>query len=147
MIALRHFTPEDAESIHSFLYPDLSMSEIADMIQAWNACVYQGKYFEMFAVVKDGGIVGSASLREQSEGVVSAGIRIFQAERKKGFASQAMAILIAFAAQKGFRIMMDQVGTDNQASILLHEKLGFFSDRYAYQNQRNHAVFLFIKPL
>ena len=147
MITLRHFCLEDAEALHSLFYPELSMAGIADMIRAWDSRVYQGKYFEMFAVAHDGAIVGCASLCERSSSVASAGIEIAPAERKKGFATEAMAALLDFAAKKGCRIILDQVRTDNPASIRLHEKLGFASDGYVYRNQREHAVFVFVKPL
>ena len=58
-----------------------------------------------------------------------------------------MAVLIDSAASKGYRIMLDQVRKDNQASIKLHEKLGFESDGYTYRNQKNNEIILYIKPL
>ena len=42
-----------------------------------------------------------------------------------------------YAAEKGYRIILDQVRKDNPASIRVHEKLGFESDGYIYQNQKN----------
>ena len=37
---------------------DASEDEIRDMFRKWNVKEYEGKYFEMFAIVKDEEIVG-----------------------------------------------------------------------------------------
>ena len=147
MVTLRRFTPEDAPSIHQLIYPDMTKEQIVDMIGEWESGVCQGRYFGMFAVECDGRIVGSVSLYEHSPSVASAGIEIVRHERGKGIATKAMETLLAAAIEKGYRIIMDQVSTDNHASIRLHEKLGFESDRYVYRNHRNHDIYLFLKPL
>ena len=105
MVTLRSFVPEDAESVRRNLYPDLSLPDIAQMIDEWNTRRYRGKYFEMFA------------------------------------------LLMQYAAEKGYRIVQDQVRRDNAASIRLHEKLGFESDGYVYRNQRNQEVVLYLKQI
>lgn len=145
MIVLRHFEQKDVGSIRNSLYPDLSETEITDLITEWNSCVYQGRYFEMFAVIAGSRIVGYVSIYEKSRNIASAGIEIYSAEREKGFGSDAMAALLEYAAEKGYRVILDQVSEDNQASIRLHEKLGFESDGCVYRNRKNHEVFLYLK--
>ena len=147
MITLRHFTQDDVESIRNNLYSDMTESEIANMITEWNSCVYQGRYFEMLAVISDGRIVGYVSLYEHSQNVASAGIEIYCSERKKGIAFEAMNALLDFASEKGYRLILDQVLKDNQASIKLHDKLGFESDGYVYRNQKNKEIVLYMKLL
>lgn len=147
MITLRHFSPDDAEVIHNNLYPDMAIADITEMITEWNSFVHDGRYFEMFAVISDDRIVGNVSLYEHNQSVASTGIEIYQAERKKGFASDALALLMKHASEKGYRILLDQVRKDNHASIRLHEKLGFESDGYVYRNQRDYEVVLYAKPL
>lgn len=147
MITLRHFTTDDAEIIHNNLYPDMSTADITEMITEWNSCVHDDRYFEMFAVIADDRIVGHVSLYEHSQSIASTGIEIYHAERKKGFATDALALLMDHASEKGYRIILDQVRADNHASIRLHEKLGFESDGYIYRNQRDHEVVLYAKPL
>ena len=147
MISLRHFCPRDAEAVRGALYPDRTADEAAAMIAAWNTCVYQGRYFETFAVLRDDAIVGQVSLSELSRSVVSAGVEITGAQRGKGFASEALSRLLKYASDRKYRLVLDQVRTDNPASIKLHEKLGFESDGYVYRNRRDHAIFLYIKPL
>ena len=147
MIKLRHFVPEDVESIHNNLYPDIAESDIMDMITEWNSCVFQGRYFEIFALISNNQIVGNVSLYEHSRNVASAGVEICCNERWKGYAAEAVAALLKYAAEKGYRIILDQVHKDNTASIRLHEKLGFESDGYIYRNQKNKEVLLYLKLL
>ncbi len=147
MITLRHFSMEDAGSVHDGLYPDMKESDIMKMLTEWNSCLYQGRYAEMFAVLSDGRIVGYVSLYERSRSVASAGVEIWPGERGKGFASEAMAALLTVAAEKGYRLILDQVLRSNQASIRLHEKLGFECDGYIYRNRNGHEVFLYTKLL
>ena len=147
MISLRHFSREDAESIRGNLYPDMTITDIMDMIDAWNSQLFHGHYFEMFAIVSGGQIAGSASLSERTRSIVSAGVEVYHHERGKGFGSEAVSLLLQYASEKGYRVMLNQVRKDNSASIRLHEKLGFETDGYVYRNQRNHEVVLYLKLL
>ena len=147
MIILRHFEHKDIKSLQGNLYPYLSENDIRDLITEWNSCIYQGRYFEMFAIESDGRIVGYVSIYEKSRSIASAGIEIFSEERGKGFASDAMADLLEYASERGCQIILDQVQKDNRASIRLHEKLGFESDGYVYRNQKNNEVLLYLKLL
>lgn len=147
MILLRHFEHKDVNSIKDNLYPDLSEKDIKDLITEWNSCVYQGRYIEMFAVESDGRVVGYVSIYGKSQNIASAGVEIYPEERGKGFASNAMSNLLEYASEGGYQIILDQVRKDNQASIRLHEKLGFESDGYVYRTQKNNEVFLYLKLL
>lgn len=147
MLELRRFTRQDAAFIQNELYPGITLEEALRLIGEWDLGVYQNRYFEMFAVICGGTVVGCASLFERSPSVASAGIEIILSERNKGFGAQAMTALIDLARQKGYRIMLDQLRKDNLASVRLHEKLGFESDGYCYRNQKNHETLLYIKPL
>ena len=147
MVTLRHFLPEDARSVRNNLYPDMTEAQIRDMIADWNTCLWKGRYFEMFAVVSAQRTVGCVSLYEHTRSIASAGVEIFRTERRKGFASEAYPLLLAHAAQKGYKVILDQVSTDNPASIRLHEKLGFEKDDSIYINRRGHDVFLYLKLL
>ncbi len=147
MVTIRSFTREDAEALQYGLYPDMTRSEISDMIEEWNASVCRGRYFEMFAILFDERIVGCVSLYERSGFIASAGVEVMKEARGRGAASEALSWLTRYAAEKGYRILQDQVRKDNPASIRLHEKLGFQSDGSVYHNQRDHEVLLYLKPL
>ena len=58
-----------------------------------------------------------------------------------------MQILLKEAAEKGYRIIQQQVRTTNTASIRLHEKLGFETDGYIYKNKHDHDVLIYLKAL
>ncbi len=147
MVTIRNFTHQDAEALRQSLYPDMELSAISEMIDEWNSLVCCGKYFEMFAIVSDDRIAGYVSLYEHSKTVASIGAEVIAEERRKGAASEAISLLMRYASEKRYRIILDQVRRDNTASIRLHEKLGFESDGYVYRNQRGQETVLYLKPI
>ena len=147
LISIRHFSDTDASIIRSRRYPDMEEKAIRSMIHEWNAGSFNGVFFEMFAVLHGEEIVGSVSLTEHSKSVASIGAEIYPAFRRMGFAYKANLLLFDLAKQLGYRVIQNQVRTDNTASILLNEKLGFESDRYIYRNRKDHSVYLFLKVL
>lgn len=147
MVTIRNFTHQDAEALRQSLYPDMELSAISEMIDEWNSLVCCGKYFEMFAIVSDDKIAGYVSLYEHSKTVASIGAEVIAEERRKGAASEAISLLMRYASEKRYRIILDQVRRDNTASIRLHEKLGFESDGYVYRNQRGQETVLYLKPI
>ena len=147
MYNIRRFTTEDAAAIQRGMYPDMTLAGVSEMIDEWNAGAYRGRRFDMFAVVRDERIVGCVSLYEKSELIASLGAEIFAGERGRGAAFEALSLLMRYASEAGYRIILDQVRKDNAASIRLHEKLGFQSDGYFYGNQRGHEVVLYLKPI
>jgi RimJ/RimL family protein N-acetyltransferase len=144
---LQRFVPADAQSIRQHQYPDMTVDEIERMIADWNSGVFEGRCFEMFAVTEDGRIAGCASIKECSKSVASLGIEIFTEERGKWIASNAMPLLLEAAKQAGYRAVLDQLRTDNAASIRLHEAPGFETDGYVYRNKRDREVVLYLKLL
>ena len=147
MITLRHFKTDDAESIKKNLYQDMPISEIKNMITEWNKGVYDGKFLEMIAITSCENIVGYCSLIGQSQTIVSLGAEVYSGYQGEGIATEAVAALIKYASTKGYKLVMDQVRGDNEASIKLHEKLGFETDGYIYKNQKNHDVVIYIKQI
>ncbi len=147
MVSIRHFSDNDIDALRTNLYPYLSLEEIRLMVQDWNSGSYLGKRFEMFAVLNGKEIVGTISLYEHSKSVASIGVEILEPHRRKGNAHEATLLLLEFAKQIGYKVIQNQVRTDNAASIRLNEKLGFESDEYVYKNKRDQAVYLFLKAL
>ncbi len=147
MVTLRRFTRDDAGILREKQAPDMTEDGLAALIDEYNVGSWRGKRFEMLAVVSDGDVVGSVSLLEHSRSVVSLGPEIFPAERRKGYAGEAMRLALARAAELGFRIVLQQILTDNEASLRLHEKLGFESDGYRYRNAKDREVVLYLKAL
>lgn len=147
MITLRHFTENDAELLQAHQLYGKSKEDILSLINEWKSNSYNGKYFEMFAVVKDAMVVGSISLYGHSPNVASIGVEIFTDQRCRGYATDAMRLLLIHAKEKGYRIIQQQVRADNLSSIQLHEKLGFETDGYVYVNRKGHDIILYLKAL
>ena len=147
MITLRRFAREDAEDVKQSFYPDMTVSEAADMIDEWNSGVFGGRRFDMFAIVSDGRIVGYVSLYERAGTTASVGAEVIPCERGNGAATEALALLTRYASEQGYLVLVDQVRADNKASIRLHEKLGFETDGYVCTNQRGHEVLLYVKAI
>ena len=147
MISLRNFTNDDAEVFQQKQRMNVSLDEIKAMFAKWGEKAYAGKYFEMFAVVKDGEIVGSISLYQLSKSVVSCGPEVFEAYRKQGIGSEAMLLAMDIAKNMGYKLVSQQIGQNNAASIALHNKLGFETDEYIYRNKKGNEVLIYVKPL
>lgn len=147
MIILRNFVDDDAVTFQEKHSKHLSIEEIRDMFRKWNEKEYEGKYFEMFAIVRDKGIVGRISLYQHSENVVSCGPEIFEEYRRQGFAKQAMTLAMDIAKSKGYKIVLQQIRIDNVASIALHNSLGFETDEYVYRNKKGNEVCIYLKSL
>ena len=147
MISLRNFTNDDAEVFQQKQRMNVSLDEIKAMFVKWGEKAYAGKYFEMFAVVKDREIVGYISLYQLSKSVVSCGPEVFEAYRKQGIGSEAMLLAMDIAKNKGYKLVSQQIRRNNAASIALHNKLGFETDEYIYKNKKGNEVLIYVKPL
>lgn len=147
MVSIRHFEETDLEVIQVYCMPDKRKDDILSRIHEWNTLLYQGKYFEMFAIQNNTTIVGSISIYERSKSIVSLGIEIFPKYRQRGYAADAMRLLMEHTKQKGYGIIQQQIRVDNLASINLHEKLGFETDGYVYVNRKGHKVLIYLMSL
>ena len=147
MITLRNFLDGDAPIFQEKHSKHLSIEEIRDMFRKWNVKEYEGKYFEMFAIVKDEEIVGRISLYQHSENVISCGPEIFEGYCRLGFAKEAMMLAMDIAKSKGYKVVMQQIRADNVASIALHNSFGFETDGYVYTNKKGNEVLIYIKVL
>ena len=147
MIVLRNFVDDDAATFQEKHSKHLSIEEIRDMFRKWNVKEYEGKYFEMFAIVRDKEIVGRISLYQHSENEVSCGPQIFEEYRRQGLAKEAMTLALDIAKSKGYKIVLQQIRVDNVASIALHNSLGFETDEYVYRNKKGNEVCIYLKSL
>ena len=147
MVTLRNFTDEDAETLQEYKYPDMSLEAIRKMIGDWNKKVFQGKFFEMYAVEKDGAAAGTISLSQKSENVVSCGPEIFPKYRRQGIGKEALWLALQAVKEKGYKIVLQQIRRENAASIALHYALGFETDGYIYKNRKGNEVLIFLKAL
>ena len=58
-----------------------------------------------------------------------------------------MSIALEIVKSKGYKIVLQQVRSDNIPSIALHLSLDFETDKYGYVNKKGNEVFLFLKAL
>ena len=146
MITLRSFTIEDAPYLQE-RYSSLSREQIEEMIHEWNRGEFNDKYFEMLAILSDERIVGTISLYQHSIEVISIGPEVFEPYRKNGYGKEAMAQACKKAAENGYKIVSQQIRTDNVASLALHSSLGFATNGSVYTNAKGNQVYIYLKSL
>ena len=147
MIVLRNFTKADAFALQRIKHPNLSIEQIEALVGEWNLKQVNGKYFEMFAILLDENIVGTISLYQHSAEVISIGPEIFLPYRQKGLAKEAMICACTKAKEKGYKIVFQQIRTNNVASIALHSSLGFETNGLTYTNAKGNQVAIYLKSL
>jgi RimJ/RimL family protein N-acetyltransferase len=147
MILLKNIKKEDASELRESRYSDLSTEQVEDLIRDWDKKQFNGKCFEMYAIVADERIVGTISLYLHSSEVVSIGPEVFCKYRRKGFAKKAMICACQIAKEKGFKIVSQQIQTDNAASIALHRSLGFETSEHVFTNAKGNQVSIYLKCL
>ncbi len=146
-VYLRQFEYDDAELLRVNQMPDVSIEEVRKIIESWKTKTFEGKYFEMFALTVNDAVVGSISLYGRADTIASIGAEVFPDERGKGYAAEGLKLVMEIAKEKGYQLAQDQVRTDNAASIALHEKLGFETDGYVYNNAKGNDVLIYSKCL
>ena len=147
MIFLRNLKIEDASELQKYGYLGMSAEQVEALICDWGQKQFDGKYFEMFAIISDEKIVGTVSLYQHSLEVVSIGPEVFDENRRKGFAKKAMMLACQMAKEKGFKIVSQQIRTDNAASIALHRSLGFETNGIVYTNSKGNKISIYLKCL
>ena len=101
-----------------------------------------GNYFEVFTIRDGNDVIGFASLYSKEPGVVSIGLDIREQYRRQGYGTRSAEPIAELRTEKGFAAIRNTVRTDNEASIRLHEKLGFtLADRYSTDKGREVYVF------
>ncbi len=146
-IALRNFVPADAPILCKYAFPNRLPEQAEAWIAEWNTKQFQGRYFEMFAVLAEGEIVGTISLYQHTEDVISIGPEIFEKYRRHGYGTAAMRYACEIAKRKGYRVVSQQIRTENTASIAMHRALGFETDDTVVINAKGNQVMIYRKDL
>ncbi|MBQ9768147.1 MAG: GNAT family N-acetyltransferase [Lachnospiraceae bacterium] len=146
MIQLRNFKIEDIPALKAHSYPNRTQEDLENLIVDWNTKRCGERYFEMFAIEENETVVGSVSLYQHTESVVSCGVEIYPEHQRKGYAFCGVTKALQIATEQGYKIATAQVRTDNAASIALHKKLGFELD-HEYKNKKGNDVYFFLKSL
>jgi RimJ/RimL family protein N-acetyltransferase len=163
LIRLRAVEPEDWQSFHEF-DQDSAIQRAADMIRPpWSAARTREwaekaalKTVENDAVwlavesLEDGAVAGMTSTHEidHRSGRFSYGIALGTAFHRRGYASEAVRLLLAFMfGERRFHKCESQVVAFNEASIALHRGLGFQEEGRLRDHEflmgRHHDTVLF----
>ena len=147
MITLRAFTDHHAPLLREALDPHMDPAEVKALIAEWNTGKHNGRDFAMLGVWQGETLVGMISLYRHTSEAVSIGPEIFSPYRRRGYAKEAMTLAMELAHQKGYKIVSQQLRTDNTASIALHTALGFETSGAVYTNAKGNQVFIYLKSL
>lgn len=144
MVSLRHFESSDIPFLKEKMgYTD----ENAQSLLSTNKTLeYDGKYFEMFAVINDGIIVGNTSLCRKTEDTVSEGIEILSEHQNNGYGVEAVSAVCEKAKARGYKFVTAQIRVDNDASIGLHKNAGFLC-LFETVNSRGRKVYIYGRQL
>lgn len=146
MVTLRPFCHNDWQVITSYQYPGMCKADALQLIEQFNALTYQGKFQKFLAVLQNEEIAGFVSLIEQTEGVVSIGVEVYEPFRRQGCAYEGISQLLLLAKSCGYPIASGQVRKDNTASLALCKKLGFTIVGEAV-NSRGKPVYNLVKSI
>lgn len=147
MLAIVPFSEADFPALSGTGYEAMSAVARRKMLAASERKTHKdGCYFELFTIKDGGTAVGFASLYAKEKDVVSVGLDIREPFRRRGYATRAAEPLAALLTEKGFSAVRTHVRTDNEASIRLHEKLGFTCTEQE-KTDRGTDVFVYEKPL
>ncbi len=126
---------------------NMSADESSRLIAKSDSELFENRFFKMYMVLNNGSCIGFVSLYEHSSSVVSIGPEIFEGYRNHGYGTEALKKAIDIAKLKGYRIICQQIRTNNTASIKLHAKLGFETDNYDYKNKNGNIINIYLKAL
>ncbi len=146
MITLRNFTQADVAVLVRHTAGN-SADEAEKLIEEWGRKSFDGKRFEMFAVVTDQETVGMISLWERSASIVSIGPEIFEPYRKQGYGKKALELCVNLAKEYGYKVVVQQIRENNTASRALHASLGFETDGNLLKNRHGNPVLIYVKTL
>ena len=146
-LSLRNVTLDDVSTLCQNAFPTLPQEQVLAMIAAWNTKQFQGRYFEMFAVLANGEIVGTKSLYQHTEDTISIGPEIFAPYRRHGYGTAAMLCACEIAKKKGYRLVSQQIRVNNTASIAMHASIGFETDGEITTNEKGNQIVIYQKNL
>jgi RimJ/RimL family protein N-acetyltransferase len=139
-IRLRGIEPSDADhfvrwNLNSerarhldFVWPPISNSSVHDWVEEQSKQKFEDDAFHWVIENQDGDPVGSISTYkcDPRYGTFSYGIDIAPEHRRKGYASEAIQLVMQYYfGELRYQKVTVPVHGDNESSIRLHEKLGF----------------------
>ncbi len=147
MIKLKEIELQNSQALKDNYYKNKTVEQIENIVLQWKNKTLDGKYFEMLGVFNEKELVGVVSIYEQTKNSVSLGIEIFEQFRKIGYGYLALNCALKRAKKKGYKLTVNQVRTDNKASIQLCKKCQLETNFYEYINKKGNAIYLYVKKL
>lgn len=139
-IRLRGLEPEDAETFHAlnsdsemarnfdFLWPPSSLAAVKNWIDEQSKKGAENDEIHCVIETKSGDFVGTINAHhcDRRVGCFQYGLAIHAGQRRKGYASEAVCLLVRyFFEELRYQKVTVTVYSFNEASIQLHERLGF----------------------
>ena len=146
MLRIKPITKNNIHDFSGTSYDKMSIEQKKRMIMGSIDKVHEGSFFEFFVVYDDNKVLGFMSLLAHSKHIISCSPEIKKEFRGKGFGKAAETLALKYAKDKGFTIAVATVNDDNNASISLHEKLGFELAK-KYHNKKGLLMRYYIKLL
>jgi RimJ/RimL family protein N-acetyltransferase len=140
LIRLRGVEPSDAEHFFrwnqdsqrarylDFVWPPTSEASVRAWAEAQSLRKFENETFHWVIVDGEGAPVGSISTHDCNPryGTFSYGIDVAPGHQRKGYASEAIRLVLRYYFEElRYQKVSVPVHSDNEASIRLHEKLGF----------------------
>ena len=124
-----HLAGEDDETARRFgWWPQRSTEDrVRDAFRRWSQSWETGGPTRTFAArdTATGRLVGGCEIRLQPDGSAHVSYWTSAAERRRGYATRALALLVGYGRSLGVTRFESQVATDNVASRRVSEKAGF----------------------
>lgn len=146
MLWLQPASQENAGELLDTSYEKMSFAQKQKMLKESQKQAHQGLYFELLAVYRDGHVIGWLNLFAHTEHIISCCPEIKESFRRQGAGTEAEALALAYAKRRGYAIAAGSVNARNEASVALHEKLGFEAYR-TYINPHGEKMIFYIKTL
>ena len=146
MIHLKPITPDNINDFAGTSYETMPLEQKQKMIEESRNNSHNGFYFEVLVVYKNDEVMGFVNLYAHSKHIISCGPEIKKKFQNNGLGTIAETMALAYAKDKGYTIAVGYVDKNSTASIALHEKLGFESDR-TYSNKTKRTIRLYLKAL
>ena len=146
MVHLQPITDENVSDLAGTSYDGMPCDEKLRMIADSLRKEHNGSYFELLAVYDEDLLVGFMNLYAHSAEIVSIGPEIKQMYRRRGYGYLGEMQALRYAKDAGFSVAVANVREDNQASIALHEKLGFAVGAHCF-SKSGKPIRVYVKNL
>jgi RimJ/RimL family protein N-acetyltransferase len=140
LVRLRGVEPSDAETFArwnldseaarelDFVWPPVSLAQIKGELEELSLKKFDADAFKWLIENSDGEAVGQITTRrcDPHRGVFGYGLSVAREHRRRGYAAEAALIVLKYYFEElRYQKCLVAVHSNNEASVALHEKLGF----------------------